>query len=132
MNFEPHKILREYWGYPQFKGSQENIIRAILNGRDVLALLPTGGGKSICFQVPAMAKEGICIVISPLISLIQNQVSQLKNLGIKAIGLTGGLNFEEVGDLLDNCVYGGYKFLYLSPERLEQELIQDRIRRDER
>lgn len=128
MNFEPHKILREYWGYPQFKGPQEDIIRAILNGRDVLALLPTGGGKSICFQVPAMAKEGICIVISPLISLIQNQVSQLKNLGIKAIGLTGGLNFEEVGDLLDNCVYGGYKFLYLSPERLEQELIQDRIR----
>lgn len=128
MKVEPHKILQQYWGYPNFKGPQEEIIRTALNGRDVLALLPTGGGKSICFQVPTMAKEGICIVVSPLISLIQNQVTQLKSIGIKAIGLTGGLNFSEVNDLLDNCIYGGYKFLYLSPERLENEVIQDRIR----
>ncbi|PIB27899.1 RecQ family ATP-dependent DNA helicase [Maribacter sp. 4G9] len=128
MSLEPHKVLREYWGYLHFKGPQAYIIDTILNGRDVLALMPTGGGKSICFQVPAMATDGICIVISPLISLIQNQVSQLKSLGIKAIGMTGSLKFEEVNDILDNCVYGGYKFLYMSPERLEQEIIQERIR----
>ena len=128
MSTEPHRILQQYWGYPNFKGSQEVIINAALKGQDVLALLPTGGGKSICFQVPAMAQEGICIVVSPLISLIQNQVAQLKNLGIKAIGMTGGLKFVEVNDLLDNCIYGNYKFIYLSPERLEQEIIRDRIR----
>lgn len=128
MSIDPQKVLKEYWGYPHFKGPQEAIIRAALNGRDVLALLPTGGGKSICFQVPTMATEGICIVISPLISLIQNQVSQLRSIGIKAIGMTGGLRFEEVNDLLDNCVYGDYKFLYMSPERLEQEIVQERIR----
>ncbi|TLF44846.1 RecQ family ATP-dependent DNA helicase [Maribacter aurantiacus] len=128
MSLDPHKVLKEYWGYPHFKGSQEEIIKAALNGRDVLALLPTGGGKSVCFQVPSMATEGICIVISPLISLIQNQVSQLKSMGIKAIGMTGKMRFEEINDLLDNCVYGDYKFLYMSPERLEQEMVQDRIR----
>ncbi|MDC6405417.1 MULTISPECIES: RecQ family ATP-dependent DNA helicase [Maribacter] len=128
MSLDPHKVLKEYWGYPNFKGSQEEIIKAALNGRDVLALLPTGGGKSVCFQVPSMATEGICIVISPLISLIQNQVSQLKSMGIKAIGMTGKMRFEEINDLLDNCVYGDYKFLYMSPERLEQEMVQDRIR----
>ncbi|MEE1976057.1 RecQ family ATP-dependent DNA helicase [Maribacter cobaltidurans] len=125
---DPHKTLKQYWGYSQFKGSQEVIINKVLDGQDVLALLPTGGGKSICFQVPAMIQEGICIVVSPLISLIQNQVSQMKSLGIKAIGMTGGLSFEDINDLLDNCVFGDYKFLYLSPERLEQEIIQDRIR----
>lgn len=125
---DPHKTLKQYWGFPQFKGSQEVIINKVLDGQDVLALLPTGGGKSICFQVPAMIQEGICIVVSPLISLIQNQVSQMKSLGIKAIGMTGGLSFEDVNDLLDNCIFGNYKFLYLSPERLEQEIIQDRIR----
>ncbi|KAA2217167.1 RecQ family ATP-dependent DNA helicase [Maribacter flavus] len=128
MSLDPHKVLKEYWGYPNFKGSQEEIIKAALNGRDVMALLPTGGGKSVCFQVPSMATEGICIVISPLISLIQNQVLQLKSMGIKAIGMTGKMRFEEINDLLDNCVYGDYKFLYMSPERLEQEMVQDRIR----
>lgn len=98
-----------------------------MQDQDVLALLPTGGGKSICFQVPAMAREGICIVISPLIALIHNQVEVLKERGIKAIALTGGIPFEEVIDLLDNCLYGNYKFLYLSPERLQQELIRERI-----
>ncbi len=127
MDIKPNEILEKYWGFTSFKDSQEKIITASLAGRDVLALLPTGGGKSICFQVPAMMREGICIVVSPLIALIQNQVSSLKNLGIKAVGLTGSLNFEELTNELDNCVYGGYKFLYLSPERLGQELIQERI-----
>ena len=127
MHKDPTTILKQYWGYGSFRGSQEKIIDAVLQGQDVLALLPTGGGKSICFQVPAMAREGICIVISPLIALIHNQVEVLKERGIKAIALTGGIPFDEVIDLLDNCLYGNYKFLYLSPERLQQELIRERI-----
>ena len=124
---DPSAILEDYWGFKKFKGSQKKIIDTILDERDVLALLPTGGGKSICFQIPAMAKEGICIVISPLIALIHDQVESLKEKGIKAIALTGGIPFEEVNDLLDNCLYGNYKFLYLSPERLQQEIVRDRI-----
>ena len=120
-------ILQKYWGFPDFKGSQEKIIDAVLEGRDVLALLPTGGGKSLCFQVPALAKEGICIVVSPLIALIHDQVETLKSRGIKAIALVGGIPYGEMSDLLDNCLYGNYKFLYLSPERLQQEMVQERI-----
>jgi ATP-dependent DNA helicase RecQ len=127
MNKSPEDVLEQHWGFTQFRGSQKILIQAALDGNDVLGLLPTGGGKSICFQVPAMIKKGICIVISPLIALIQNQVEGLKKLGIKAIGLTGGLRQEEIGNLLDNCIYGNYKFLYLSPERLSQELVQQRI-----
>ncbi len=123
----PKDILEKFWGFPDFKNSQEDIINAVLGGRDVLALLPTGGGKSLCYQVPALAREGICIVVSPLLALIRNQVDTLKKLGIKAIALTGGIPFDEVNDLLDNCLYGKYKFLYLSPERLQQELVQERI-----
>ncbi|MCK0145535.1 RecQ family ATP-dependent DNA helicase [Arenibacter sp. F26102] len=128
MQQHPKDILQKYWGFPDFKNSQEEIISAVLNGQDVLALLPTGGGKSLCYQIPALAQEGICIVVSPLIALIRNQVETLKKLGIKAIALTGGISFDEVNNLLDNCLYGNYKFLYLSPERLQQELIQERIR----
>jgi len=128
VNKTPKEILFNYWGFDSFRGSQEEIINAISNGQDVLGLLPTGGGKSICFQVPALAKEGICIVISPLIALIENQVDNLHKLGIKAIGLKGGLKFSEIDKLLDNCIYGSYKFLYLSPERLQQELVQERIK----
>ncbi|MFD0797871.1 ATP-dependent DNA helicase RecQ [Maribacter chungangensis] len=128
MNNTPNEILEKYWGFTSFKDSQEQIINAALEGRDVLALLPTGGGKSICFQVPSMVQDGICIVVSPLIALIQNQVSNLKKLGIKAVGLTGSMPFEELSNELDNCIYGGYKFLYISPERLDQELVQDRIK----
>lgn len=124
---DPKEILEQYWGFPNFKNSQEEIIDAVLGGQDVMALLPTGGGKSLCYQVPALATEGICIVISPLIALIRDQVETLKSLGIKAIALTGGIPFGEVDQLLDNCLYGNYKFLYLSPERLQQELIQERI-----
>jgi len=128
VNNTPKEILSKYWGFDSFRGSQEEIINAIINGQDVLGLLPTGGGKSICFQVPALSKEGICIVISPLIALIENQVNNLQSLGIKAIGLKGGLKFNEIDKLLDNCIYGNYKFLYLSPERLQQELVQERIK----
>ena len=127
MQLQPKEILQKYWGFQDFKNSQEQIIHAVLGGQDVMALLPTGGGKSICFQVPALANDGICIVISPLVALIKNQVESLKSLGIKAIALTGGISHEEVNQLLDNCLYGNYKFLYLSPERLQQTLIRDRI-----
>ncbi|WP_289064029.1 RecQ family ATP-dependent DNA helicase [uncultured Zobellia sp.] len=128
MHKDPISILRQYWGFNSFKGSQKKIIDAIIDKQDVLALLPTGGGKSVCFQVPAMAQEGLCIVVSPLIALIQDQVESLKRKGIKAIALTGGIPFNELLDLLDNCLYGGYKFVYLSPERLQQELVQEKIR----
>lgn len=128
MNSTPIEILSNYWGFESFRGSQEEIINAIINGQDVLGLLPTGGGKSLCFQVPALSKDGICIVISPLIALIENQVNNLQKLGIKAIGLKGGLKFNELDKLLDNCIYGNYKFLYLSPERLQQEFVQERIK----
>ncbi len=125
----PSELLEQYWGFSEFRGSQKNIIEDVLNGEDVLALLPTGGGKSICFQVPAMAGEGICIVVSPLIALMKNQVDSLKKKGIKAMALTGGIQFEEVSNRLDNCIYGNYKFLYLSPERLKQEMVLERIQR---
>jgi ATP-dependent DNA helicase RecQ len=123
----PKEILKQYWGYSEFKTSQEQIISAVLAKKDVLALLPTGGGKSLCFQIPALVNEGICIVVSPLIALIKNQVDTLKEKGIKAIALTGNIPQDEVIDLLDNCLYGNYKFLYLSPERLQQDIIKDRI-----
>jgi ATP-dependent DNA helicase RecQ len=128
VNKNPKEILQNIWGFREFKGSQEKAVTALLKKRDVLALMPTGGGKSLCFQIPALAMEGICIVISPLVALIQDQVDNLKKHGIKAIALTGGISFEEVNDLMDNCLYGNYKFLYLSPERLQQELIQERLR----
>ncbi|MDT0607794.1 RecQ family ATP-dependent DNA helicase [Croceitalea rosinachiae] len=123
----PNEILEKYWGYSTFKGSQERIITSILESKDILALMPTGGGKSVCYQVPALVLEGICIVVSPLVALIQNQVDTLKKMGVKAIALTGGIPFNELNDLLDNCLYGNYKFLYLSPERLQQSLIRERI-----
>jgi ATP-dependent DNA helicase RecQ len=128
VNNTPKDILSKFWGFDSFRGSQEEIINAVINNQDVLGLLPTGGGKSLCFQVPALMKEGICIVISPLIALIENQVDNLQKRGIKALGLKGGLKFSDVDKLLDNCIYGNYKFLYLSPERLQQELVQERIK----
>ena len=129
MSKSPKEVLQQYWGHSEFRGSQERIITATLQQQDVLALLPTGGGKSVCFQVPALVKDGICIVISPLIALIQNQVDSLKEKGIKAVALTGGIPFDEVSNLLDNCIFGGYKFLYLSPERLHQDMVQQRIQK---
>lgn len=128
MQKNPTDILEEYWGFSNFRGSQEKVIDAVLSQHDVLALMPTGGGKSICFQVPALARDGLCIVVSPLIALIQDQINNLKERGIKAVALTGGIPFDELITLLDNCLYGGYKFIYLSPERLQQEVVQDKIR----
>ena len=110
----PLDILKNVWGYTSFKPPQETIINSINQKKDVLALLPTGGGKSICFQIPAISKKGICIVVSPLVALMKDQVESLKLKGIKAIALTGGLKYNEVDALLDNCIYGNYKFLYLS------------------
>lgn len=101
---------------------------SVLNGKDTVALLPTGGGKSLCFQVPALAMEGICIVVSPLVALMGDQVNALKERGIKALKITGGISFDELNTVLDNALYGNYKFLYLSPERLQQELVQNYIR----
>ena len=123
-----HDILNKYWGYTSFRPKQEDIINSVIKGRDTVALLPTGGGKSICFQVPAMAMEGICIVVSPLVALMGDQVNSLKERGIKALNLTGGISFSELNTLLDNALYGKYKFLYLSPERLQQEVVQNYIR----
>ncbi|MEO1485082.1 MAG: ATP-dependent DNA helicase RecQ [Bacteroidota bacterium] len=120
--------MTQFWGHSDFRGSQEHIVQAVLEGKDVLALLPTGGGKSVCYQVPTLVNEGLCIVISPLIALMQDQVEELKRKGIKAVALMGGLNTEEVTQILDNCLYGNYKFLYLSPERLKNPIILERIK----
>ncbi len=127
MHKDTTSILKQFWGYDDFRGSQKQIINTVLSGQDVLALMPTGGGKSVCYQVPSLAMEGICIVVSPLVALIQDQVAQLKKRGIKAIALTGGIPPSELNDLLDNCLYGNYKFLYLSPERLQQTIVRERI-----
>ncbi|NND09579.1 MAG: RecQ family ATP-dependent DNA helicase [Flavobacteriaceae bacterium] len=124
----PINILEHFWNYTEFKPMQEDVINAVIDGHDTLALMPTGGGKSLCFQVPSLAKDGICIVISPLIALMKDQVNILKDKGIKAMALTSGIPYHELDTLLDNCIYGNYKFLYLSPERLQQELVRDRIR----
>ncbi|MDB4180643.1 RecQ family ATP-dependent DNA helicase [Flavobacteriaceae bacterium] len=124
----PIELLEHYWGFSEFKPQQEAIIEAVLENEDCIALLPTGGGKSVCFQIPALLKEGICIVVSPLIALMQDQVNTLKEKGIKAMALTSGFSYEDIDRMLDNCIYGNYKFLYLSPERLQQDLVQERIK----
>jgi ATP-dependent DNA helicase RecQ len=121
------KILSQYWGYTGFRSLQEEIIRSIMQDKDTLALMPTGGGKSITFQVPALAREGICLVITPLISLMQDQVENLKSRNIKAVAIHSGLSKFELDIALDNCIYGDYKLLYLSPERLSTELFLKRL-----
>lgn len=120
---QPLDILKLYWGYTSFRPLQEEIIDAVLQKNDVLALLPTGGGKSICYQIPALIKDGICIVITPLVSLMKDQVDQLKNIGIKAYALYSGMSRKEIDITLDNCIYGNTKLLYVSPERLQSELF---------
>jgi ATP-dependent DNA helicase RecQ len=121
------EILQKYWGHQAFRPLQEDIISSVLAGKDSLALLPTGGGKSICFQVPALVKEGICIVVSPLIALMKDQVENLKSKEIEAIAIYAGMGKREIDILLDNCIYGKIKFLYLSPERLLSDLVRVRI-----
>jgi len=118
-----HEILKEYWGYDDFRPLQEDIINAVLEGNDTLALLPTGGGKSVCFQVPALAKEGLCLVVSPLIALMKDQVENLKQKGIPSLAIYSGMSFLEIKKTLQNAAYGNYKFLYVSPERLETNLF---------
>ena len=124
----PIDILKKYWGYPEFRAMQEDIIISILEGKDTLALLPTGGGKSICFQVPALCIDGLCLVISPLIALMKDQVEQLKKRHIPAAAIYSGMTKREVDIVLDNCRYGQVKFLYLSPERLKTDIFKERVK----
>jgi ATP-dependent DNA helicase RecQ len=125
----PVEILKKYWNYDRFRPLQEEIINAVLAKKEVLALLPTGGGKSVCFQVPALAMEGICIVISPLIALMKDQVEQLKKREIPAKAIFSGMSYREIDIALDNCVFGGVKFLYVSPERLQTAIFKERIKK---
>lgn len=122
------EILKTYWGHDHFRGIQRAIIESIGNGHDTLGLMPTGGGKSITFQVPAMSMEGVCIVITPLIALMKDQVQHLRERGIKATAIYTGLTRQEILVALDNCVLGGYKFLYVSPERIGTELFRSKLR----
>ncbi|QEC53389.1 ATP-dependent DNA helicase RecQ [Anseongella ginsenosidimutans] len=122
-------ILKTYWGFNAFRPLQEEIIHSVLEGTDTLALMPTGGGKSLCYQVPALAREGICIVVTPLIALMKDQVEQLRRKGIKAAAVFSGMHAREIDAVFDNCIYGPYKFLYLSPERLKTALARERISR---
>ena len=126
-NITPLDVLKDYWGYESFRSRQEEIVRAALDGRDVLAILPTGGGKSVCFQVPAMMREGIAIVVTPLIALMKDQVQNLTDRGIKALCVNAGMGIREVELTLNNAAYGGFKFLYVSPERLSTSLFQNYV-----
>ena len=124
----PLALLREYWGHTAFRPGQEEIINSVLAGHDTLALLPTGGGKSVCFQVPALVRPGICVVVTPLIALMKDQVDNLRRRGLKAEAIYAGMSHQEIDHALDNCVYGrSVKFLYVSPERLLTELFQVRV-----
>lgn len=125
---QSRNILKKYWGYDAFRPLQEDIVDAAIYGKDVLALLPTGGGKSICFQVPGMAREGLCLVISPLIALMNDQVDQLQKRGIRAKAIVSGMSYREIDITLDNARFGGLDFLYTSPERLQTKLFIDRFK----
>ncbi len=129
MEARPIEILQQYWGYEQFRPLQEPIIHSVLDGNDTLALMPTGGGKSICFQVPALCQEGVCLVISPLIALMKDQVENLQKRNIRAAAIYSGMHYRDIDRTLDNAAHGHLKFLYLSPERLNSELAQERIKR---
>lgn len=122
------EILKQYWGYDSFRGIQEAIITSIGDGRDTLGLMPTGGGKSITFQVPALAQPGLCLVITPLIALMKDQVRNLRDRGIKAVAIYSGMTREEILIALENCIFGDYKFLYISPERLDTEIFRIKLK----
>lgn len=124
-----HLTLRKHWGYSEFRPGQEAIIRSVVEGRDTLALMPTGGGKSLTYQVPTLAREGLCIVVTPLIALMKDQVDRLKNMGINAVAIHSGLSYSKIDIALDNCVYGDVKFLYVAPERLATEAFRLRVQR---
>jgi len=121
-------VLKKYWGHSEFRAPQAEIIQSVLDGHDTLALLPTGGGKSVCFQIPALLKPGICIVVSPLIALIKDQIQNLEKKNIKALTLSGGLSFTDTNNLIDNLQFGDYKFLYISPEKLQTDWIFERLK----
>lgn len=123
------RILKQYWGYDRFRGIQEDIIDSISKNKDTLGLMPTGGGKSITFQVPALAKEGMCLVITPLIALMKDQVQNLKKRGIKALAIYSGMSRQDIIITLENCIFGNYKFLYISPERLDTEIFRTKLRK---
>ena len=122
-----HILLEKHWGYKSFRPKQEEIINQIIAQKDTLALLPTGGGKSLCYQIPALAMEGVCLVISPLVALMKDQVTQLQKRNIKAIAISSGMSPRALDIALDNCIYGDIKLLYLSPERLQSEIVRERI-----
>ncbi len=122
------EILKQYWGYDSFRDLQEEIITSIGEGKDTLGLMPTGGGKSITFQVPALAQSGLCIVITPLIALMKDQVQNLRKRGIKALAIYSGMTRQEIVTALENCIFGDYKFLYISPERLDTEIFRIKLR----
>jgi ATP-dependent DNA helicase RecQ len=124
----PEETLKKVWGYEKFRPMQHRIITNVLEGHDVLAILPTGGGKSLCFQVPALCLDGLCLVITPIIALMRDQVDQLRQLGLKAVAVYSGMSMKEIDITLDNCIYGDIKFLYVSPERLKSELFIERAR----
>ena len=123
-----HEILKRYWGYDSFRPLQEDIIQSVLKGIDTLALMPTGGGKSITYQVPGLYMNGICIVVTPLIALMKDQVDTLRALDIKASYIHSGMSRREMLTTLDNCIFGKYKFLYVSPERLSTQLFQEKLK----
>lgn len=130
MNFEPYRqILTKYWGFTSFRPLQEEIIGSIAEGRDTLGLMPTGGGKSITFQVYSLSKEGICLVITPLIALMKDQVNRLNSLDIRSMAIHSGMSHEEIDIALENAIYGDYKFLYVSPERVSTQIFQARVSR---
>lgn len=122
------EILKQYWNYDNFRGIQEEIIESIGKGHDTLGLMPTGGGKSITFQVPALAQPGLCLVITPLIALMKDQVRNLRDRGIKALAVYSGMTREEIVVALENCIFGDYKFLYISPERLDTDIFRAKLR----
>lgn len=123
-----HQILKEYWGYDAFRDLQQEIIESVGAGKDTLGLMPTGGGKSITFQVPALAKEGLCLVVTPLIALMKDQVQNLRSRGIKATAVYSGMTRQEIIVALENCIFGNYKLLYVSPERLDTEIFRTKLR----
>lgn len=123
----PTDILKKYWGYTSFRNVQEQVVQSVLSGKDTLALMPTGGGKSVCYQVPALASEGICIVISPLIALMKDQSEQLNARGIKAMTINAQMTRRQIDIALDNCIYGDYKFLLVSPERVQTDIFRKRL-----
>jgi ATP-dependent DNA helicase RecQ len=124
-----HDILKKYWGFDAFRTAQEEVVQAAIDGVDTLAMLPTGGGKSLCFQVPALCRGGVCLVVSPLLALMNDQVQALRKRGLTAHAVNSSMSFREIDRVLDNCVYGTVHFLYVSPERLQNELFQARVRK---